>query len=328
MSWSTIAHEESETMYADRVLQISFAVVLAAGYRVEAEGQNTASAELRITIYDEARVPQKELLDALDGLRHVLQKAKIRSRAALGDLDAAEASLFMHVETPRNGAKAPPSCGARRDIALKIIGTSPRSLPWSVLGMSSPFADVGLNVCIFNDHVREAAGWHDKPYPTVLSFAMAHEIGHVLLRSGAHTSWGIMARLWTGFEYEEMARRSLLFDDDEAKAIEANVSGPPCPASPPASGFRERPRSDEGTAGPTFPRLAVRDAATKDRRAATRVAAIFQAALFDAGEQGRPEALRLHPQSLDGRRHRTRRYERWNPHVRQRRASVEAADTT
>jgi hypothetical protein len=240
-------------MHAHWFMRISLAVLVAAGFRVQAETPIATSAELRITIYDEAHLEQEVLANALGGLRLILREAKIRSRTGLGDLAAPEASVFLPTRNDDHAAKP---CGTRRDIALKIIKASPRNLCRSVLGMSSPFADFGLNVCVFDDHVREAARSHGESFETVLSFAMAHEIGHVLLRSAAHTSWGIMARVWTGFEYGEMARHGLLFDTEDARAMEANLSVPPCPASAPASVLREQLRSDEGTGSLTFPQAA------------------------------------------------------------------------
>jgi hypothetical protein len=94
--------------------------------------------------------------------------------------------------------------------------------------MSSPFAAFGLNVRLFDDHIRKAALWHDMPYMTVLPYAMAHEIGHVLLRSGSHSRRGIMSRVWTKYEYERMAHGALGFSDDETKTMSANLLAPVC----------------------------------------------------------------------------------------------------
>ena len=237
-------------MQARRVVWMSLAVVLATGCRVKAETPIAAAEEVRITIYNEARLPDKVLVKALDGLRLILEHAKVRSRAVAGDLADPEASLFMYVALPPRCKAAP--CCTRRDIALKIIGVSPRALPEKVLGMSSPFAQFGLNVRIFNDHIREAAAAHGGSYATVLSFAMAHEIGHVLLRSGAHTSWGIMSSVWTEFEYRAMSRRGLLFSAEDAKTMKANLCAPICAAPAPGPRSGEHPRTDEGATRLTF----------------------------------------------------------------------------
>ena len=63
---------------------------------------------------------------------------------------------------------------------------------------------------------------------TVLPYAMAHEIGHVLLRNLSHSRWGIMSSAWTKYEYERMAHGALVFSDDETKTMSANLLAPVC----------------------------------------------------------------------------------------------------
>jgi len=94
--------------------------------------------------------------------------------------------------------------------------------------MSSPFAPFGLNVRIFDDHIREAALQHDLSGTIVLSYAMAHEIGHVLLRSCSHGQQGIMSPIWTKREYDRMNGDALVFSDDEAMKMSANLRAPVC----------------------------------------------------------------------------------------------------
>jgi hypothetical protein len=94
--------------------------------------------------------------------------------------------------------------------------------------MSSPFAPFGLNVRIFDDHIREAALQHDLSDTIVLSYAMAHEIGHVLLRSCSHGQQGIMSPIWTKREYDRMNGDALVFSDDEAMKMSANLRAPVC----------------------------------------------------------------------------------------------------
>ena len=46
----------------------------------------------------------------------------------------------------------------------------------------------GLNVRMFNDRIRWAAMRRNRSYTTVLAHVIAHEIGHVLLRTSEHSS--------------------------------------------------------------------------------------------------------------------------------------------
>ncbi len=177
-------------------------------------------AELKITVYDGADLPREVVLDALDRLRAILEKAGIGSRPVLGNPAEPDASLFLYVAVPM-------ASGARRDIALKIVHSSPLSLPQGVLGMSSPFAPAGLNVRVFDDHVQEAAERHGVEHGLVLSYAMAHEIGHVLMQSGGHSSRGIMSAVWKKEEYARMAQGGLGFSNEDALRIRSWSGGWP-----------------------------------------------------------------------------------------------------
>ena len=96
------------------------------------------------------------------------------------------------------------------------------------MGMAVPLATEGLNARVFGDHVRDTASRQNREYATVLAHAMAHEIGHVLLRSGNHAQRGLMSSVWTDFEYWWMARGLLLFTGDQAKAMRASLTGAGC----------------------------------------------------------------------------------------------------
>jgi len=220
---------EGRAIYTQWLRRISLAAVLAAHCRPEVLSAGTGPNRLRITIYDDARLPREILADAFDRLQVILQQAKIASHPVLGDRADPEASLFMYIATPSAGEESRIGCGARRDIALKIVGSSPKSLAQDVLGMSSPFVAFGLNVRMFNDHIREAALRYNLPHAAVLAYAMAHEIGHVLLRSGSHGSGGIMSGVWTAREYQQIAQGALVFSDGEAMRMWTNLLTPACP---------------------------------------------------------------------------------------------------
>lgn len=202
---------------------------LAAGWILPARTPEADSNLLRITVYDAAHAPREVMQRVFASLCAILHEAGITAQMTEGDLEADEASRFTYVSLPGTGAESEASCHARRDIALKIIALSPPGVHETVLGMSSPFADGGLNVRMFNDHVVEAASRHRRPYAAVLACAIAHEIGHVLLRSGSHEMHGLMSGVWTEHEYAHMGSDALLFfTGEEAGAMLANLRGAGC----------------------------------------------------------------------------------------------------
>jgi len=53
----------------------------------------------------------------------------------------------------------------------------------------------------------------------VLGHAVAHEIGHLLLPSGAHAPWGIMQAKLSKEEWQRAAKGSLIFTPEQAEQI-------------------------------------------------------------------------------------------------------------
>ena len=59
--------------------------------------------------------------------------------------------------------------------------------------------------------------------PELLGHIIAHEIGHLLLGSSAHSPAGIMRAIWQRTELEQACRGGLMFSTREAKAMQARV---------------------------------------------------------------------------------------------------------
>jgi hypothetical protein len=189
------------------------------------------AAQLRITVYDQAHLPKQVSQFVFDQLRQVFHQAGIEIEVVAGDATAAEASLITVPATPRRGSEQETACRARRDIALEIVGNTQTFRKDSILGVAVPLAREGLNARVFDEHVRDLAVRQSRDYATLLAHAMAHEIGHVLLRSSAHIRSGLMSAVWTDAEFKWMARSMMFFTGDQSKAMRASLSGIGCPAA-------------------------------------------------------------------------------------------------
>jgi hypothetical protein len=193
------------------------AVMLAAG---DAE-------QLQITVYDKARLPQQVHATVADEVRRIFREAAISIEWIAGDPEASEASVMIY-QPSRKGRELEDACRARRDIALDIVPVAPPALRSTVLGMAQPLARTGLNVRVFNDHVQKASEREHGVPAIVLAHVVAHEIGHVLLRSGVHDRRGLMAEVWTQNEYERMEKGILLFTDDESRKMGMTLNRATC----------------------------------------------------------------------------------------------------
>jgi hypothetical protein len=94
--------------------------------------------------------------------------------------------------------------------------------------MALPNAQVGVNAMVFANHVGYAALLHSRPYDAVLACAIAHELGHVLLRSNAHEAYGIMGAVWTRKEYHAINVRAMLFTREHSRRMRTTLRGAGC----------------------------------------------------------------------------------------------------
>lgn len=187
-----------------------------------------APADLRITIYDRAQMPGTISRATFALLADVFRNAGIRIETIPGDLHAEEASLLIYVEPPRPGTEQLIACRARRDVALEILGSAPPFRKASLLGMAEPLAPRGINARVFADRLQDAAARENRDYSTVLAYSIAHEIGHVLLRTHVHETAGLMSAVWGEREYAAMLRRSMYFSPRQARVMRDVLEGADC----------------------------------------------------------------------------------------------------
>lgn len=83
-----------------------------------------------------------------------------------------------------------------RQLRLRLVRVAPRSLTRVARGFSLSCARYGIQVTIFVDRVEQALARVAPSFATVLGHALAHEIGHVLLRSERHRPTGLMRAVW------------------------------------------------------------------------------------------------------------------------------------
>jgi len=150
----------------------------------------------------------------------------------------AEAELLVSYVQPEKGAKGrEQKCRALRSIHLRILRAGPPGVSKFILGYSNPLAPEGINVTIFGDAVESASIRYQASMSVILGHAIAHEIGHVLLRSGTHSAGGLMSASWTSREYFWMKSRLLRFSRKDAESIRLALAGVECGSG---SGDRSR----------------------------------------------------------------------------------------
>ena len=189
---------------------------------------SATATDLRITIYNQAGLKPDIVDAASDFLKRIFRQSGIDVQLRLGDPNSEEGHLFTYPNPPRPGQENQASCHARRDVALEIRDVPAHGVRSSILGIAQPLARKGLNTMVFSGRIQHAALRANRAFEAVLAHAIAHEIGHVMLRSSVHAKGGLMSSHWGDSEYGRLANGGLLFNRDESRKILSTLRGDGC----------------------------------------------------------------------------------------------------
>ena len=92
-------------------------------------------------------------------------------------------------------------------------------------GIAQVFNDgtFGHYAYVFVDRVRYRAEMEQISEGQLLAFVIAHEFGHLLLRSSTHTGRGIMRMRWDRNDLKDLTWGQLKFTPEEAETIHAEA---------------------------------------------------------------------------------------------------------
>lgn len=104
-------------------------------------------------------------------------------------------------------------------LSLRIVRAS-ANLKASVFGVAFLGEDgSGTQADIFFDEVKRLSAESGPPLETVLGHVAAHELGHLLLGTNAHSRSGIMRPRWTSTDLQSGSCASLQFLPEQAQRI-------------------------------------------------------------------------------------------------------------
>jgi len=193
---------------------ITFALVATLASVVQAAGGNTPAPaqHIQVRVYDAGMMPAADQTVALRAAAGVLAAAGIDTTWMHCGLDAAA------------GCNAPLAVGELSVRFVRLPGTPSASgqlqLGYSLVDTS---AHEGRLATIFVDRVEWLSRQAGAESPVVLGFAVAHEIGHLLLGTNAHGSSGIMRALWSRSELQHANAKDWIFSRDEGVRMRASL---------------------------------------------------------------------------------------------------------
>jgi hypothetical protein len=80
---------------------------------------------------------------------------------------------------------------------------------------------------VFYDRLATLAHRYNQPVPLILGYAIAHEMGHVLLPAPAHSATGLMKSEWDGDDIRRLTTGAELFTKQQMALIQRAVKSDP-----------------------------------------------------------------------------------------------------
>jgi hypothetical protein len=175
-----------------------------------------ADQQITVRLYNLADVRSQTLDQAMHQATLLLATAGVTAVWEQGAADSKEAHT---VDLSSRQAQKTQNSGFRKHLVLIVVGNVPAGYLPGALGRAFPESQIGVNAMIFYDRVERLKQTDEMDLTTVLGLAMAHEIGHVLLRSSAHSQGGIMKSPWTKTDVQHAAVRLSKFTALQREAI-------------------------------------------------------------------------------------------------------------
>jgi hypothetical protein len=173
-----------------------------------AEEMGRKSPQATITVYNDAEVPPIVLHRAEQRAESIFVRANFEvAWVNCPQASSDDALACNRIDQPRH-------------LALRIIPDAAGSVSNVALGVAflSPHG-VGRYCDVFWKRAEDLQAMSNLDLGGVLGSVMAHEIGHLLLGSNAHSVSGIMGAHWEGEELRRIAMGNLWFAPQQAKLM-------------------------------------------------------------------------------------------------------------
>jgi len=175
-----------------------------------------ASEPVQVRVYDAAVMPAANQTVAL--------------RAAAGVLAAAGIDVTWTLCNNETSGRSP-VCDTpvgRAELSVRFVRLAASVAAGGQLQLGYALVDTtageGQLATVFVDRVDWLASEAGAEAPVVLGFAVAHEIGHLLLGTNAHAPSGLMRALWTRSELAHAKMSNWLFSPQESDRMRTSLA--------------------------------------------------------------------------------------------------------
>lgn len=182
---------------------LAVALVLAGATR-DLHGQEATQPIVEVRLYNHAKVAADLLARAKDDVARIYREMGV-TIVWLGPSSEAQESAF---------------------VIDMMVRPSPAGFTGGsgVLGTTLDGAhETGGRAFVFKDRILKTAHQREQDVSRVMAYAIAHEMGHVLLPAPAHAERGIMRAEWNGDDLRHIASDSLRFTPAQAMLIRSTL---------------------------------------------------------------------------------------------------------
>jgi len=165
--------------------------------------------QVTISVYNNASIPAQLLAGAIEQASRIFLKAGLQTQ-------------WLECSIGVIGVQRSPDCEAPfgpTHLALRIVPGSWANgdATFGIAFLSAEGKGVYCNV-FYSSVEKLHTDWHVS-IPPILGHVMAHELGHLLLGTHAHSEIGIMLPKWHGSELRSLTMGRLLFTPQQARAV-------------------------------------------------------------------------------------------------------------
>jgi hypothetical protein len=180
-----------------------------------AAGQ-TVPIRIQIVVYDSGNVGVKTLSAAESVTGKILSSAGLDAKWTAGPIsDLERLGMDFTARTPEECTNA----SSPEFLRVQVVAHAPLGFQAQALGFSLPCATTGIQATLYADRVAKVSGPMAPTFSRVLGYAMAHELGHVLLHSAEHDHTGLMKGAWSRNDWQRAAVSNIPFSPVQARQI-------------------------------------------------------------------------------------------------------------
>ena len=176
----------------------------------DAKGLSAQSAALQVQVYDYTGLSPAALHAFITHTQNILTGA----------------GISVEVDTCPRGVSTPCESrrGSFRQVVIRVVAGAPRNnkeARWQHLGQSIATHDGGTYGSVFLNLAEEESAETNLPRILILSYAAAHEVGHLLLGDEAHTPQGLMKADWEADDFRAMAQNRFHFSAEQTRELKS-----------------------------------------------------------------------------------------------------------